>query len=210
MRVKNSRETNKSLLMMMSSSKKKSDNVVLSNKPTICKNFKGSDNIIIPRKPRARVGDIKVSRAPKKAVVLDSYGYRRKMFNLMRDLESMVLHTNIQNLTKQELVDQVETAKTQVTSYLKSVISLLTKLCEFDVDYARNERLTLIKIYENAREARVESLVLENRQDGEIDPSPSTSNNISLFDTMRFQHERLSNVENNLLDIMMCHDFNDD
>ena len=195
---------------MMSSSRKKSDNVVLSNKPTICKNFKGSDNIIIPRKPRARVGDIKVSRAPKKAVVLDSYGYRRKMFNLMRDLESMVLHTNIQNLTKQELVDQVETAKTQVTSYLKSVISLLTKLCEFDVDYARNERLTLIKIYENAREARVESLVLENRQDGEIDPSPSTSNNISLFDTMRFQHERLSNVENNLLDIMMCHDFNDD
>ena len=194
----------------MSSSKKRSDNVVLSNKPTVCKNFKGSDNIIIPRKPRARVGEIKVSRAPKKAVVLDSYGYRRKMFNIMRDLESMVLHTNIQNSTKQELVDQVETAKTQVTSYLKNVISLLTKLCEFDVDYARHERLTLIKIYENAREARVESLVLENGQDGEIDPSPSTSNNISLFETMHFQYERLSNVENNLLDIMMCHDFNDD
>jgi hypothetical protein len=164
----------------------------------------------LPRKPRVNTGRLNMDKAPRRANVIDSYGYRRKIFNLIRELQSMILHTHVQNSTKQGLVDQLELSKSQAICAMTDIIPLLTKICEFDVNYKRSERLTLIRLYEQTCNTQNTSVTLKTKNVGEIDLSPSNSVTNSSLGMMSSQPEKITNVEDSLFDILMQHDFNDD
>ena len=102
------------------------------------------------------IGTFKSKRSPKEILIVEPIKYRRKIFNILREVESLVLNTPIYSPTKNQLVEDFQLIKCQADQALKEVIAHLTKICELDVKKRRSDMIKLVRLHKSQNQTRIQ------------------------------------------------------
>ena len=127
---------------------------------------------------------------------VESVGYRRKLFNILNVVESLTLKTNVQDSTKQQLVDEFERTKCHIEMAVRISLVHLHKLCEFDTSFRRKEALEKIcKSFDKQMETR-------NQKEPEIHDKVSEENIFSdNFSPTDFFNNQSNESDSNDIDL---------
>ena len=145
------------------------------------------------------VDQLRKSRYVRQPKAVESIRYRRKLYNILNEVESLMLDTHIYNSTKKQLVEDFELTKSHIAMAIRISLVHLHKICEMDVNYKRSEALkNICETFENQMEIR-------SRKDPEINKTNEEdifSENFSPADLFNNQSDESNNKEVDLFDLL--------
>ena len=145
------------------------------------------------------VDQLRKPRYVRQLKALESVRYRRKLYNILNEVESLMLDTHIYNPTKRQLVENFDLTKDHIAMALRISIVHLHKICEFDVNYKRNKAL------KDQMEIRNQKGPKLNKTTNEED---IFSENFSPADLFNDQSDESNNKEVDLFDLLTQYGLN--
>ena len=145
------------------------------------------------------VDQLRKPRFVRQLKAVESTRYRRKLYNILNEVESLILETPIYNSAKKQLVDDFELTKSHIAMAVRISLVHLHKLCEFDVNYKRNEALKEI------HETFHNQMVIRSQKEpkpNETNEEDIFSDNFSPADFFNNQSDESNNKEVDLFDLL--------
>jgi hypothetical protein len=145
------------------------------------------------------VDQLRKLRYVRQLKALESVRYRRKLFNILNEVESLMLDTHIYNPTKRQLVEDFDLTKGHIAMALRVSIVHLHKICEFDVNHKRNKALK-------------DQMEIRNQKDPKLNETTNEedifSENFSPADLFNNQSDESNNKEVDLFDLLTQYGLN--
>ena len=148
----------------------------------------------------AVVDQLRKPRFVRQPKAVESTRYQRKLYNILNEVESLILDTHIYNSAKKQLVEDFELTKSHIAMAVRISLVHLHKLCEFDVNHKRSETLKEIReTFENQMKIRNQK---EPKSNETTDEEDIFSDNFSPADFFNNQSDEGNNKEVDLFDLL--------